>query len=199
MFDPEIVFAFYSKSADKYPGKGAGESPGDLSLSPEYDDLSKIKDWRKKLSNFWIAPFELDGKKWNSVEHCYQGSKFKHGNPDFYHQFSLDSGSELSKDPAMAKSAGGKTGKVGGKKFRPKSVVMDEDFFSTDRSIKVMNAAQKKKFTTIPEMKDVLLKTREAKLMHIVGRSAEKVYFENLVIIRDGLKRVHINDKATSK
>lgn len=178
MFDPEIVFAFYSKSADKYPGKGAGESPGDLSLSPEYDDLSKIKDWRKKLSNFWIAPFELDGKKWNSVEHYYQGSKFKHGNPDFYHQFSLDSGSELSKDPAMAKSAGGKTGPQ-----------MDKDFFTTDRSIKVMNAAQEKKFTTIPEMRDVLLKTREAKLMHIVGRSAEKVYFENLVVIRDGLRR----------
>ena len=189
MFDPEIVFAFYSKSADKYPGKGSGELPGDLSLSPEYDDLSKIKDWRKKLSNFAIAPFDLDGKRWNSVEHYYQGSKFKQGNPDFYNQFSLDSGSDLSKDPAMAKSAGGKTGKVGGKQFRPKSVVMDANFFSTDRSVKVMNAAQKKKFTTIPEMRVVLLKTREAKLMHIVGRSAEKVYFENLVVIRDGLRR----------
>lgn len=189
MFNPGIVFAFYSKSADKYPGKGSGEMPGNLSLSPEYDDLSKIKDWRKKLSNFAIAPFELDGKMWNSVEHYYQGSKFKQGNPEFYNLFSLDSGSDLSKDPAMAKSAGGKTGKVGGKVFRLKSVVMDSDFFSTDRSVKVMNAAQKKKFTTIPEMRDVLLKTREAKLMHIVGRSAEKVYFENLVVIRDGLKR----------
>jgi predicted NAD-dependent protein-ADP-ribosyltransferase YbiA (DUF1768 family) len=187
MYNPDIVFTFYSKSADKYPGKGSGEMPGDSSLSPEYDDLSKIRDWRKKLSNFWISPFELDGKMWNSVEHYYQGSKFKQTNPEFYRLFSMDSGSELSLIPAMAKSAGGKTGKVGGKQFRPKSVVMDADFFTSGRSTVEMNAAQNKKFTTIPEMRDVLLKTRDAKLMHIVGRSSDKVFFANLVDIRTKL------------
>jgi predicted NAD-dependent protein-ADP-ribosyltransferase YbiA (DUF1768 family) len=181
------MFVFYSKSADKYPGKGSGEElpGGDLSL---YDDLSKIKDWRKKLSNFWISPFELDGKRWSSVEHYYQGSKFKETNPEFYRLFSLDSGSELSLDPAMAKSAGGKTGKVGGKQFRPKSVVIDANFFTTNRSIVEMNAAQNQKFTTIPEMRDILLKTRDAKLMHTVGRSSEKVYFANLVDLREKLR-----------
>jgi predicted NAD-dependent protein-ADP-ribosyltransferase YbiA (DUF1768 family) len=188
MFNPDIVFTFYSKSADKYPGKGSGEMPGDLSLSPEYDDLSKIKDWRKMLSNFWISPFELDGRRWNSVEHYYQGSKFKENNPEFYHLFSLDSGSQLSLDPVMAKSAGGKTGKVCGKQFRPKSIQMDTNFFTTNRSTIEMNAAQNEKFTTIPEMRDVLLKTREAKLMHTVGRSSEKIYFANLVDIRNKLR-----------
>lgn len=190
MYNPDIVFTFYSKSADKYPGKGSGEMPGDKSLSPEYDDLSKIKDWRKKLSNFWISPFELDGKKWNSVEHYYQGSKFKEENQRFYHHFSLDSGSELSLDPAMAKSAGGKTGKVGGKQYRPNGIQMDSSFFATGRATREMNAAQNVKFTTIPEMRDVLLKTREAKLMHTVGRSSEKVYFANLVDIREKLRNL---------
>ena len=40
------------------PGKGAGEH-----LAPEdadkFEELSKIKDWRKKLSNFWIEPFYM--------------------------------------------------------------------------------------------------------------------------------------------
>ena len=100
----------------------------------------------------------------------------------------MDSGSELSLDPAMAKSAGGKTGKVGGKQFRPKSVVIDANFFTTNRSIVEMNKAQNQKFTTIPEMKDLLLKTRDAKLMHTVGRSSEKVYFANLVDLREKLR-----------
>ena len=185
MFNPNIVFNFYSKSADKAPGKGTGESLSPQESASEYTELSQIKDWRKKLSNFAISPFSLDGKMWNSVEHFYQASKFKQNNPDYYDVFSLDSGSDLSKDPAMAKSAGGKTGKVGGKKFRHSSVRMDEDFFTSGRTNKVMYAAQYAKFTTIPEMRDVLLKTREAKLMHTVGRSSVKVYFENLVIIRE--------------
>lgn len=187
MYSPDIIFNFYSKSADKYPGKGSGETPKDL--SPEYDDFSRIKDWRKKLSNFWISPFELGGKKWNSVEHYYQASKFKEENQEFYNLFSLDSGSELSLDPAMAKSAGGKTGKVNGKQFRNKLVKIDQNFFTTNRMNEEMNAAQYAKFTTIPEMRDVLLKTREAKLMHTVSRSSEKIYFENLVIIRDKLRK----------
>jgi len=37
----------------------------------------------------------------------------------------FNSGSDLSLDAAMAKSAGGKTGKVGGMQFRPKSVTVD--------------------------------------------------------------------------
>ena len=52
---------------------------GDLD---KYNALRKIKDWRKKLSNFWISPFNLEGKRWQSVEHYYQGSKFK-SNPEY--------------------------------------------------------------------------------------------------------------------
>ena len=85
--------------------------------SGEFKELAQIDNWRKMLSNFAIARFECDGKEWLTVEHFYQGSKFKNTNSEngFYDQFSLDSQSEISKNPGMAKCAGGKTGKCKGK------------------------------------------------------------------------------------
>jgi hypothetical protein len=183
--DENIIFMFYSKSADKPPGYGSGEKMVE-SKKKDYAELSKIKDWRKMLSNFWIAEFDLDGHHWASVEHYYQGSKFKKENPDFYLQFSLDSGSDLSKDANMAKGAGGKTGKVDGKLFRPKNVKIDHDFFTSGNDNEEMYNAQYAKFTQNEDLKRVLLLTKEAKLMHFTRGSP--VFFENLVRIRNSLQ-----------
>jgi len=180
-YNPRIVFLFYSKSMDKpYPGSGSGESMI-AEKKAEYKELSMIPQWRKKLSNFWISEFDLDGHRWASVEHYYQGSKFKEENPDIYLQFSLDSGSELSKDPLLAKSAGGKKGMINGK--RTPSV--DADFFPL-RLNQEMFAAQEAKFTQNAELEALLKATKEAKLMHFT-RGKPPVFFENLVRIRSSL------------
>ena len=186
LYNNDTVFQFYSKSADKpLPGSGRGEKIGSEEAK-EYAELAAIPQWRKKLSNFWQADFSLDGKRWDSVENYYQGSKFKENTPDFYNIFSLDSGSELSKNPALAKAMGGKTGKFHGKILRSKDIVIDSDFFQ-GRSEHEMERAMYSKFSQNEELRRLLLATKNAKLQHFT-RGSPPIIFNDLMRIRKRLK-----------
>ena len=181
------VFQFYFKSANApAPGKGSGESirPEDVT---QYAELRSIPEWRRKLSNFWEAPFELDGHRWTSVEHYYQASKFKENNPQFYLTFTLDANpeGELSKDPALAKAAGGKTGKFKDKLLRDKAVKIDPNFFG-GRHKEVMKKAQMAKFSQNSDLKAMLLATKDAKLQHF-SRGSPPVVFYGLIDVRNQL------------
>ena len=187
LYGGHTVFQFYSKSNDKpKPGRGSGEQIGPEGVGA-YSELAAIPSWRRKLSNFWEQEFTLDGKRWLSVEHYYQGAKFKKGHPEFYAEFSLDSGSALSKSPEMAKAAGGKTGKYGKTVIRPSNVKLDQDFFS-GRNQTAMEDAMRAKFTQNDELGKLLRATKSAKLQHF-SRGAPPVVFDDLMRVRKELRR----------
>ena len=165
LYDDATVFQFYSKSMDKpLPGTGSGETIERADI-PKYAALAKESpQWRKMLSNFWEPPgddknkplFTLDGHKWRTLEHYLKGSQFRKENPKHYLQFSLDSDSDLSKSPALAKAAA--------KDDKYKDMKPDADF--NLREEKEREDAQHAKYSQNSYLEDMLLNTRNAKLVH---------------------------------
>jgi len=87
----------------------------------------------------------------------------------------------------MAKGAGGKSGKYKGKLVRPKEVTIDPNFFG-GRNEQEMKAAQRAKFSQNEDLKELLLATRDAKLVHF-SRGAPPVVFTGLMEVRRDLSR----------
>lgn len=189
LYNDNIIFQFYNKSSsDKLPGKGSGEKISKEDI-PLFSNLHAIKNWRRKLDNSWVDnenTFELDNHKWRSVTHYYQASKFKEENPDFYKSFASESGTELSKNAEMAKAAGSKNGKYNGKIIRPKEINIDPTFYGS-RKDKVLEDGINAKFSQIPEMKYILLETKNA-LLHNYKKGAKPEISEHLMLIRESLK-----------
>lgn len=189
LYDEAVVFQFYDKSSDgKLPGKGSGETiPKDT--VHQFSNLHAVKDWRRKLDDFWVEPektFVLDGHRWNSAEHYYQGSKFKESNPEFYLSFAAESGTDLSKNPEMAKAAASSSGKYKGTLLRPAEVSIDPTFYGKRKEKELFDAICAK-FTQIEELKHVLMETKNAKLMHYL-KGKEPELAEQLVMVRDKIR-----------
>jgi predicted NAD-dependent protein-ADP-ribosyltransferase YbiA (DUF1768 family) len=187
LFDDNIVFRFYEKSANNKPGKNNGEQlPHEFVF--EYSELADIPNWRLKLTNSWEQPFILDGHKWTSVEHYYQASKFRKNDPDFYLDFSLDSKTELSKNVDMAKAAGNDSGKYMGKMIREKHVFVDPLFYSSNNKNKILHAAQYAKYSQNKDLLHILLSTKKAKLIYQKKNTKPEICYD-LMIVRNELNK----------
>ena len=180
-------FVFYSKSADKKPGeyKGKGWSEYTQNSKKIYRELSKVKDWRKQLSNMYICPFKLDGNEWNTVEHFFHAAKFRNKYPSYYKTFTINGKRQWSQDPFKSKQAG-KAGRLSkaGRVYRnsklgvPTNVKMRKDFYDRNIYRKAMILALCAKFTQCPELKLILLLTGDAELYHIITERGKKSRLE---------------------
>ena len=171
--DPETVFMFYERSNKKpHPGKGSGEKIRDDQRNV-YKKLAAFTDWRRKLSNEWKLPIDVDGHQWQSVEHYYQGSKYKNSRPDIYYQFTLDSRSELGKSVERAKKFND---------FEP-----DMDFFGK-RGKEVLQKGLEAKFTQDKEMRNILQATHDATLTEYQAKKPAKSAFY-LMTLRKNLSK----------
>lgn len=188
LYDPDTTLMFHAKSENKAkPGKGSGETVPNDKIS-SFVNLGKMPEWRRKLDSSWTnSPFKIDGRSYASVLHYYQGSKFKHGFPDFAMLFSLDSKSKISEDVVLARAAGGKSGKNKNDILRPKTVIIDPDFYPTRNKLEYAKALRAK-FTQHPELAQVLIETKKAKLVHYVARNPPEVDIE-LIKLRSELTK----------
>jgi predicted NAD-dependent protein-ADP-ribosyltransferase YbiA (DUF1768 family) len=180
------VFQIYNRSGNDKPGHGAGEYVP-AGMQHLFVPLSSHPHWRRSLTNMAESPFVLDRRTWFSVEHYYQGSKFKKHNHDFYLQFSMDSKSEISKNPELARAAGSDTGIFQGKLYRPKAVTIDRDFFSGGRGAEALSSAMEAKFRQHTDLRNILLGTLNARIYHF-QRGERPILFKPLMQIRSKLE-----------
>jgi predicted NAD-dependent protein-ADP-ribosyltransferase YbiA (DUF1768 family) len=180
------VFQIYNRSGNDKPGHGPGEYVPS-GMQHLFVPLAKYLNWRRSLTNMAESPFVLDRRTWFSVEHYYQGSKFKKHNHDFYLQFSMDSKSEISKNPELARAAGSDTGLFHGKLYRPKAVTIDRDFFSSGRGAEALSSAMEAKFRQHTDLRNILLGTLNARIYHF-QRGERPILFKPLLQIRSKLE-----------
>jgi len=196
--DEDTVFAFYNKSSGTAkPGKGANEKISQ-SKTRDYTELGlkKFSDWRRKLDDDYQTVFTVDNMKWRTIEHYYQGAKFKKHNPHFYKLFSLDSDNEIAKEVDIAKAAGSLKGSYKKGKtvvqLRPADIKIDPDFYGT-RKTEEREKALYAKFSQNEDLKSIIIATRNAVLKkhvpkakaevdHVLMKVRKQIQIENNVV-----------------
>lgn len=145
---------FFSGSVNRSPGEG----PNERVANPKtYTGLSQIHNWRKMLSNFYVAPFEIDRKTYRTVEHYFQSQKFIRIDPILAETFTLESATDL----------GTKGDGLAARSMR-KSIVLTKDQLREWDIIKdeCMARAWYAKFTQNAHLEAMLLETNNAELWH---------------------------------
>lgn len=97
MSHPGDILVFYSKSADRPAGSGAGE---EAKKPDAYKELNAVRDWRKVLSpqDATCGSFTYEGKRYKSIAHAVQAARarFAETVQSDINKWSLNSGSQNS-------------------------------------------------------------------------------------------------------
>jgi ribA/ribD-fused uncharacterized protein len=159
---PANEIQFFSKSAP---------------ISPPRDYFDQTdKHWRRKLSNFHPVRIQVNGKLYDSVEHYFHAAKFFRTTPRLAERFAVGSKGYVGKEPLQAKKAGGRTGS----QKLDSQARLDHEWDSGRPPLKerVMYDALLAKFSQHEDLKNLLLSTGNARLVHF-GMRGEKYWGES--------------------
>lgn len=175
MLDADRLY-FYSGSADAPPGQGVHEA---VREPADYAALGHTRNWRRMLSNFWVADFVLDGRTYRTVEHAFQAAKIALADPELARSFCLESGSALALGDGAAARKQRKLVLLDGAKLREWDA----------RKHAVMQAAMLAKFSQHAALREVLLATQNAELWHGTGRGQPPQRIRELESVRQALSK----------
>jgi len=169
LYDKQVVFMYYKKSANDKPGHGSGEQIVSQNKTKnkerelDFAKLRKIKDWRKKLSDSWSESlFTMDEHKWASVSHYLMALPFQDQYKEIFNEFSLNSNSVISKniDKATESIEKKKKNEVG----KHYEVFKTLDSLSEEELREHRKNAIRAKFTQNADLTTLLCETKDAKL-----------------------------------
>ena len=193
-YDENIEFILGDSANTKpYPGKGNKEKIV-LETQSDFKELHGMSQWRRRLADDYMEEFAHDGKTWPSVTHLFEALKFKDTHNNFYQMFTKESGTEIIKSASNAKIAGSNKGSKGSIILRPKDIRLEDEYREENLNAKsfipILEEAQMAKFSNNDELKDMLLSTKDAKLV-LGGRGKkEKRICHELMSVRDKLKKM---------
>jgi predicted NAD-dependent protein-ADP-ribosyltransferase YbiA (DUF1768 family) len=166
---PYDKLCYYSKSKDALVGEGKNEFINDIN---QYEELNKISNWRRILSNFYVEGFIFEDKRYNSVEHAFQSYKIALVDKEKAEYFTLDSGHPIG-------MGNGTTAQK-----NRKLVVLNAEQLAHWDGIKdnIMTEITRQRILQSDIYKNVLILTRDAQLWHVISRKGiiRNVYLEEL-------------------
>jgi predicted NAD-dependent protein-ADP-ribosyltransferase YbiA (DUF1768 family) len=182
-------FVFYSISADKRPGMGTSEA---LAGENRYKELAKIENFRRMLSNFYVCNImdPKTGLEFHSAEHMYHYMKASVVDTVLAGETFPKRGTHGEATPNEVKRLTGKSSK----KFR-----------FTEGQIKKWNDQQEAalayiwglKFRQNEDLKNMLLQTGDAQLVHLVTRRGDTSLLQRWLALE--LLRSEIREEANEK
>jgi len=171
-YDPHVVVMFHLKSNG---GVMAGRGPGEKMMRGREFDFSRLdqergfSNWRRWFDDAYPAPFMLDGKQWNTVEHYTLAHSLKGKYPEKYETFSLDSDAKHARDIQLAR----KEARVQG---------------CLQSSSEIRRAALREKFKQNARMSEALCATKDAKLTKYIPKTPAYMDKDLMMIRRELLK-----------
>ena len=171
-FDKNTVFVYHIGSdTTRKPGKGMKEKIPQNRIR-EFSDLALHVEWRRVLDDDFAIDISVDGLRWATATHYIEASKFRKRNPKFYESFSKTEGKgneDYAYNLEYVKAADSKTGilkidKSNSKKIRPDGIKKDPDY-EGGRDEEEREKALYAKFSQNPDLKAILLMTKNAKLV----------------------------------